>query len=74
MRTANKRRRYIVTSSIIGWAHTQNDPFIHINVINLQCCKLSACLVNHLVKVVTSDQYGETMQKAPNESHGAYLY
>ena len=25
---ANERRRYIVTSSLIGWAHTQNDPFI----------------------------------------------
>ena len=23
---ANERRRYIVTSSLIGWAHTQNDP------------------------------------------------
>ena len=23
---ANERRRYIVTSSPIGWAHTQNDP------------------------------------------------
>ena len=26
MRPANERRRYIVTSSIIGWVHTQNDP------------------------------------------------
>ena len=26
MRPANKRGRYIVTSSLIGWAHTQNDP------------------------------------------------
>ena len=26
MRPANERRRYIVTSSTIGWAHTQNDP------------------------------------------------
>ena len=23
---ANERRRYNVTSSLIGWAHTQNDP------------------------------------------------
>ena len=23
---ANERRRYIVKSSLIGWAHTQNDP------------------------------------------------
>ena len=26
MHPANKRRRYIVTSPLIGWAHTQNDP------------------------------------------------
>ena len=25
MGSANERRRYIVTSSLIGWAHTQND-------------------------------------------------
>ena len=24
---ANERRRYIVASSLIGWAHTQNDPY-----------------------------------------------
>ena len=26
MGSANERRRYIVTSSLIGWAHTYNDP------------------------------------------------
>ena len=26
MRSDNERRCYIVTSSLIGWAHTQNDP------------------------------------------------
>ena len=28
MRRANERRRYIVTSSLIGWAHVQNEPAI----------------------------------------------
>ena len=28
MRPANGRRRYMVTSSLIGWAHSQNDPCI----------------------------------------------
>ena len=27
MRPANERRRYIVTSSLIGWAHTQISPW-----------------------------------------------
>ena len=26
MRPANEKRRYILTSSLIGWAHTQNYP------------------------------------------------
>ena len=26
MGSANERRRHIVTSSLIGWVHTQNDP------------------------------------------------
>ena len=25
---ANERRRFIVTSSLVGWAHTQNDPWL----------------------------------------------
>ena len=28
MGSANGRLRYIVTSSFIGWAHIQNDPWI----------------------------------------------
>ena len=28
MHSANKRRRYIVPLSLIGWAHTQTDPWI----------------------------------------------
>ena len=27
MRPANEKRRYLVTSSVIGWAHTQKDPW-----------------------------------------------
>ena len=27
IRPTNKRRRYIVTSSLIGWVHTQNDSW-----------------------------------------------
>ena len=30
MGSANERRRYIVTSSLIGWAHTNNDPGLSI--------------------------------------------
>ena len=31
MRPANERRRYTVTSSPIGWAHAQNDPWFGFN-------------------------------------------
>ena len=30
MRPANERRRYNVTSSLIGWTHSQGDPCISI--------------------------------------------
>ena len=30
MLPADERRRYIVTSSLIGWAHTQNDACVNI--------------------------------------------
>ena len=33
MRSANKRWRYIVTLSLIGWAHTQNNPCILNDII-----------------------------------------
>ena len=28
MVSANERRRYIVSSSLIAWAHTENDPYL----------------------------------------------
>ena len=31
---ANGRRRYNVTSSLIGWAHTQNDPWTEMEVMS----------------------------------------
>ena len=31
MNSANERRRYKVTSSLIGWAHTQNYPWTDVN-------------------------------------------
>ena len=38
MRTANERRRYSVTSSPIGWAHAQNDPWVNQDVLNFHIC------------------------------------
>ena len=38
MHPANERRRYNVTSSLIGWAHSQNDPCYHnINTFTWKC-------------------------------------
>ena len=39
MGPANERRRYTVTPSLIGWAHTQNDPcsrFINLYPVKLK--------------------------------------
>ena len=32
MGSANERWRYIVMSSLIGWAHTQNDPWVTLDI------------------------------------------
>ena len=39
---ANERRRYNVTSSLIGWAHTQNDP----------CSPRMACIISNFQKLI----------------------
>ena len=31
--SANERRRYNVTSSLTGWAHVHNDPWLTVGVI-----------------------------------------
>ena len=36
MHPANDRWSYIVTSSLIGWVHTQNDPWILVNLHGFQ--------------------------------------
>ena len=36
MGSTNERRRYIVTSSLIGWAHTQTDSFFTDSSLNLR--------------------------------------
>ena len=36
MRSSNERRRYNVTSSLIGWAHLENEPCIY---ASLYTCK-----------------------------------
>ena len=36
MRPANERRRYIVTSSLIGWAYIQNDSYWVVRKTNIR--------------------------------------
>ena len=47
MRPANERRRYNVTSSRIGWAHTQNDPcIIHFHITGTYTCICLICAMH----------------------------
>ena len=48
MHPANERPRYIVTSSLIGWAHTQNDPWIIQAFHNKTYWTRQKILSNHL--------------------------
>ena len=45
MRPANERRRYDVTSALIGWAHSQNDA---------SCCVLAMQYFHVVSDVVDS--------------------
>ena len=40
MGSANERRRYIIMSSLIGWAHSQNDPCKALPILHrkFHCC------------------------------------
>ena len=42
MHPANERRRYIVTSPLIGWAHTSNDPWNPCQPLCMYCPSMSA--------------------------------
>ena len=42
MHPANERWRYIVTLSLIGWVHTQNDPC----VVGILLCYYLFCLTH----------------------------
>ena len=56
MRPANERRRYNVTSFLIGWSHTQNDP-----------CKMRMNFVireNEIPRKVV--KYSQNIEKAGN--------
>ena len=59
MHPANERWRYIVTSSPIGWAHTQNDPWTYVNTSHAGWHKYMAELLipdadNGLVSICTT--------------------
>ena len=59
MGTANERRRYNVTSSFIGWAHTQNDPCLLQYIYTLELpvfCALSLWYAIHQLFVDSNFQ------------------
>ena len=46
MRPANNRRRYIIKSSLIAWAHAQNDACFHMQCY--PCWTINNCLWHYL--------------------------
>ena len=58
MGSANERQHYIVTLSLIGWAHTQNDPCWYSHYLRCQHLQykpwiITICILLCLVCVVT---------------------
>ena len=64
MHPANEKQRYIVTSPLIGWPHTQNDPCVCTTIsmentydfINLHICRLAQDCSNSSTLVMESSQ------------------
>ena len=44
MGSDNERRRYIVTPPLIDWAHTQNDPYIVVDGVEIMQMELQGAL------------------------------
>ena len=72
MSPANDRWRYNVTSSIIGWAHIQNDPCDYVSKDT--CPYGDSVAVGHLNIKVTSFQYRDSHYKDKTVSWPSYLY
>ena len=66
IRSTNERRRYIVTSRLIGWVHTQNDPCVCILIL----CKwrVSNNVFNALTKWMTSLPSFDFRNKTKNQN------
>ena len=50
---ANERQCYIVTSSPIGWVHTQNDPWLCLGTNELPCSLLEMYVTDNNHVIVT---------------------
>ena len=64
MRRVNERRHYNVTSSLIGWAHTQNSPWVCVRNFGtgvLRCStfwRMGSCLENRVLNTLRPRQNG----------------
>ena len=67
MHPANERRHYIVTSTILGWANSQNDPFIIItspDSLSIEPLRTFSCSsMKFLSKYISSTIYDEEIHR-----------
>ena len=75
MGSVNERRRYIVTASLIGWAHTQNDAYMSslIWVFPFRE-KLEANLKADLKKCLRLPRHSFYSKLSPNVRHRCFFY
>ena len=67
MGATNESRRYVVTSALIGWAHTQNDPWIwFIPVWHDGSMELPPTLWCQLLKEIQDEQH--SLQNKPERT------
>ena len=58
MGSANERRRYNVTSSLIGWAHTQNDLWVSLKKRRLVNIKIAQVSVKQVLTLKHRETHG----------------
>ena len=62
MRTANQRWCYSVTPSLIGWAHTQNDPWVHLT-LSFVCAVILQKLTSLANTLKVANKFGRNFYK-----------
>ena len=75
MHPANGRRHYNVMSSVIGWVHSQNDPWLLIIKITFVLSTVPAPMIYHIYDIYYNNMYEYILwycSRLPKKSHNIF--